>query len=240
MIAVQINSVAMAVVLADVKEPNVLPDHIVTTVNAKLIWMSVQLTLNTVHMFVPTQDQLSEHVQLLTTSGLPLPTLVESKGMEVDSILLEHVKHAWIPKSYTTLMLHVTKFLSSVSKMKSVKDIIVFPKDVEAIMSVLITGKYVLMVNVLINVLHLSVETASVENVPMLNLSEAVREMMTVMTQTGLVWVGIVSTDVKRRDVEQTKDAIMENVNHIEKIDENSELFIIFMEFNKFPLMKFI
>lgn len=77
-------------------------------------------------------------------------------------------------------------------------------------------------------------------NVPMLNLSEAVREMMTVMTQTGLVWVGIVSTDVKRRDVKQTKDAIMENVNHIEKIDENSELFIIFMEFNKFPLMKFI
>jgi hypothetical protein len=240
MIAVQINSVTAVVVLADVKESNVLLDHIVTTVNAKLIWKSVQLTLNTVHMFVPTQDQLSEHVQLLTTSWLPLPSLVESKGMEVDSILLEHVKHAWIPKSYTTLMLHATKFLSSVRKMKSVKDIIVFPKDVEVIMSVLITGKYVLMVNVLINVLHLSVETASVENVPMLNLSEAVREMMTVMTQTGLVWVGIVSTDVKRRDVEQTKDAIMENVNHIEKIDENSELFIIFMEFNKFPLMKFI
>lgn len=80
MIAVQINSVTAVVVLADVKESNVLLDHIVTTVNAKLIWKSVQLTLNTVHMFVPTQDQLSEHVQLLTTSWLPLPSLVESKG----------------------------------------------------------------------------------------------------------------------------------------------------------------
>lgn len=77
MIAVQINSVAAVVVLADVKEPNVLLDHIVTTVNAELIWMSVQLTLNTVHMFVPTQDQLSEHVQLFTTLLLPLPTFVE-------------------------------------------------------------------------------------------------------------------------------------------------------------------
>ena len=87
--------------------------------------------------------------------------------MEVDSILLEHVKHAWIPKSYTTLMLHATKFLSSVRKMKSVKDIIVFPKDVEVIMSVLITGKNVLMVNALINVHCSNVGTVNLVNVPM-------------------------------------------------------------------------